>query len=113
LQRRFTNRQRKEAGFERRACAAVVEWYITKNGIEIVRGRSRERRPAAAVEAIELRRPSGVPQLVIAGDRSLVGNHKLIPHNWGGRSPEAVVKQIRAVLRPEVPGIGEPAHPAQ
>lgn len=98
---------------KRRACAAVVEWYITKNGIEIVRGRSRERRPAAAVEAIELRRPSGVPQLVIAGDRSLVGNHKLIPHNWGGRSPEAVVKQIRAVLRPEVPGIGEPAHPAQ
>jgi hypothetical protein len=98
---------------KRRACAAVSEWYIAKNGIEIVRGRSRERRPAAAVEAIELRRPSGVPQLVIAGDRSLLGKDKLIPHNWGSRSPEEVVKEIRAVLRPEVPRIGGIANAAQ
>jgi|GEM_PF-2079259 len=91
---------------KRRACAAVSEWYIARNGIEIVRGRSRERRPASAAEAIELHRPSGVPQLVIAGDRSLFGKEKLIPHNWGGRSPEEVVEAIRAVLRAEAPGLG-------
>jgi len=47
-----------------------------------------------------------VPQLVIAGDRSLFGKEKLIPHNWGGRSPEEVVEAIRAVLRAEAPGLG-------
>lgn len=92
--------------FKRRACAAISEWYITKDGVEIVRGRSRERRPASAVAGIELQRPSGVPQLVIAGDRSLSGKDKLVPHNWGSRSPEEVVALIRTVLHPEVAGAG-------
>lgn len=91
---------------KRRACAAISEWYITKDGIEIVRGRSRERIPAAAVAAIELHRPSGVPQLVLTGYRALLGKDKLIPHNWGGRSPEDALREIRSTLRPEMAGLG-------
>lgn len=91
---------------KRRACAAISKWYITKDGIEIVRGRSRKRIPAAAVAAIELRYPSGVPQLVLTGFRSLLGKDKLIPHNWGGRSPEEALRQIRSTLQPEMAGLG-------
>jgi hypothetical protein len=91
----------------RRACAAIVEWYITKGGIEIVRGRSRERIPAAGVAAIELHRPSGVPQLVLTCCRSLFWRDKLVPHNWGGRSPDEAMRQIRSTLLPELAVLGE------
>jgi hypothetical protein len=97
----------------RRNAGAVAVWRVTPTGVSIKQGSSRYEVPRAAIRSIDLETALGVPYLTITAGKSTKPDATIIPDDWGGRSPEAVVKQIRAVLRPEVPGLGEPARPAQ
>ena len=97
----------------RRNAGAVAVWRVTPTGVSIKQGSSRYDVPRAAVRSIDLETTLGVPYLTITAGKSTKPDATIIPDDWGGRSPEAVVKQIRAVLRPEVPGIGGSANAAQ
>lgn len=97
----------------RRNAGAVAIWRVTSTGVAIEQGASRYEVPRAAIRSIDLETALGVPYLSITAGKSKKPDATLIPDDWGGRTPEAVVKQIRAVLRPEMPGIGGTAHPAQ
>jgi hypothetical protein len=97
----------------RRNASAVAVWRVTPTGVSITQGSSRYEVPRAAIRSIDLATALGVPYLTITAGKSTKPDATLIPDDWGGRSPEEVLAQIRAVLRPEVPGIGGSANAAR
>jgi hypothetical protein len=97
----------------RRNASAVAVWRVTPTGVSITQGSSRREVPRAAIRSIDLAMALGVPYLTITAGKSTKPDATLTPDDWGGRSPEEVLAQIRAVLRPEVPGIGGNANAAQ
>lgn len=97
----------------RRNASAVAVWRVTPTGVSITQGSSRHEVPRAAIRSIDLATALGVPYLTITAGKSTKPDATLIPDDWGGRSPEEVLAQIRAALRPKVPGIGGSANAAQ
>lgn len=91
----------------------VAEWRVASAKVLVKRGKQEVPISAAAIRSIDLATALGVPYLTITAGKSTKPDATLIPDDWGGRSPEKVLAQIRAVLRPKVPGIGGSANAAQ
>lgn len=85
------------AGLARRYTARS-EWRISRAGVVVEVDGRRTEIPAASIAAIELGATLGVPHFVLRGVADAKPLAVLVPDDWGGRAPEAVLVELRAAL---------------